>query len=254
MSVVVDILVCLAFVVGTIALSLGAYFLMRFVTGGDPNSRHKEMANAMIIRVAALHGLILALVFAHEMAGYQQLKTQSATEANAVADVYYDIARYDPELAPPLRGALIEYLNVVVDTEWPTLGATGRLAADAWANWDRAYGYVLDLQPISERQTSLRDHMLERLHAVSEARNLRENSGADSINNLFWFAAISGVILIAVGYYYWPPERHNLMLMGLFSTYTGIILFMIFAFSDPFSPPGALTPIPFERLLQDVRE
>ena len=147
MSVVVDILVCLAFVVGTIALSLGAYFLMRFITGGDPDSRHKEMANAMIIRVAALHGLILALVFAHEMAGYQQLKTQSATEANAVADVYYDIARYDAELAPPLRGALIEYLNVVVDTEWPTLGATGRLAADAWANWDRAYGYVLTCSP-----------------------------------------------------------------------------------------------------------
>lgn len=248
MDILRDVAFGIAFISGTVALSLGAYLLARRLTGGRTSDRHKEMAGAMVARIGALHGLILALVFAQEMTAYQRLETQTAAEASAVADVYNDAARYDRVALKPLQEHMTEYLRLVVDSEWAALGAGRGLDNGAWAAWNRAYETVLNLQPTNAREASLRDHMLSSLHGISTARDMRQGEADTSMASLFWFAALSGVVLIAIGYYIYPPERQNLVLMTLFSAYTGVILFLIFGFSNPYSPPAALTPAPLEKL------
>jgi hypothetical protein len=94
--------------------------------------------------------------------------------------------------------------------------------------------------------------MLERLHDVSQSRTKRESNVADSIDSIFWFAALSGVIFIALAYYAYPPRRRNLLLLCLFGAYTGIILFLIYAFSNPYQPPAALAPGPLERVQEQI--
>lgn len=111
---------------------------------------------------------------------------------------------------------------------------------------------MLDLVPATGRQTSLRDHMLRQMQAIAEVRVKRDNHGPDSINVMFWFAAVSGVVLIAFGYYPYAPERRSLMLLSVVGAYTGIILFLIYAFSNPYSPPGALSPGAYERLQKEI--
>lgn len=248
MSDISDILVGTLFVSGTIALSLGVYLAAHWFTRNDGQDRHPEMANSMVVRIGALHGLILALVFAQEMAQYQRLETQTATEASAIADVYNDAARYDPVVLAPLQQTMVDYVRDVITIEWPALGDGQGLNDDAWLQWERAYATVLDLEPANARQTSLREHMITQLHAIATARNLRDTDGNASIIYLFWFAALSGVVLIALGYYSHKPDRHNLILMALFSGYTGVILFLIYGFSNPYMPPAALDPAPLERL------
>lgn len=242
----------IAFIGGTILLTLGSYLAMRFVTGGDPEGKDHELASSVVVRIAALHGLILALVFAQEMIEYQQLKNESAIEADAIADAYYDAERYGLEQGFAIQQALSGYLRVVINQEWAELGSTGELSQTAWDQWDVAYRAVLDLVPATGRQTSLRDHMLRQMQAIAEVRVKRDNHGPDSINLMFWFAAVSGVILVAFGYYPYAPERRSLMLLSVVGAYTGIVLFLIYAFSNPYSPPGALTPGAYERLQKQI--
>lgn len=90
--------------------------------------------------------------------------------------------------------------------------------------------------------------MLVGLHAISQSRNIREAEAVTSLVGFFWLAAISGVILIAAGHYIYAPERQNLILLSLFSAYTGAILFLIFGFSNPYAPPAELSPAPLIRL------
>ena len=247
-----DMFIGALFVAGTVALSLGVYLAARWLTRKDKPDRHPEMANAMVLRIGALHGLILALVFAQEMAAYQRLEAQTATEASAVADVYNDAARYDPVALQPLQAAMVTYTRDVIVNEWPDLGTGAGLDPDAWLQWERAYAIVLDLEPANARQTSLREHMLTQLHAVATARNLRDTDGNAPIMWLFWLAALTGVVLIAIGYYSHAPDRHNLVLMALFSAYTGIILFLIYGFSNPYAAPAALSPAPLESLYAKI--
>ncbi|WP_429810949.1 hypothetical protein [Ensifer sp. B1-9] len=240
------------FVLGTVGLTLAAYFLMRLIMGGEAEGHEKELASSVIFRISALHGLILALVFAQEMVEYQQLKYEMATEAGAIADIFYDAARYGEAIKTPIQQAIAAYAAEVIDGEWQSLADKGRLSSEAWVQWDHAYQQVLNLIPADKRQESLRSQMLERLHDISQSRTKRESNVADSIDSIFWFAALSGVIFIALAYYSFPPMRRNLLLLCLFGAYTGIILFLIYAFSNPYQPPAALAPGPLERVQQQI--
>jgi hypothetical protein len=225
---------------------------MRWFTGGDPSTHTRDLASSVIFRVSALHGLILALVFAQEMVEFQQIKFDGAVEANAVADAYYDSERYDEKAKAEIQAPLAEYLKIVINDEWSKLGSTGFLSPAAWAQWDIVYNKVLDLEPATKRQESLRDNMLASIHTIALTRDKRENHGSDPLNGMFWLAAVSGVVLIALGYFPFPPEQHNLLLICMFGAFTGIVLFFIYAFANPYSPPGALTPAPFERLYEQL--
>ena len=242
----------IAFVVGTTGLSLAAYFVMRLVAGGDPDGQTKDLANSVIIRIASLHALILALVFAQEMLSYEQLKTENAAEANAIADVYFDASRYHADGVPAIQDPLYEYVRIVLGQEWGRLGETGHLMQAAWDQWDRAYSGVLDLTATTDRERSLRAHMLEQVQSIAKTRVRRENHEAFSISGMFWFAAVAGVVFIALAYYCYPPTGHNVMLIGMLGAFTGVILFFIYAFANPYGEPGALQPTAHQRLLEQL--
>lgn len=240
------------FILGTAALTLLCYLLMRYLTGGDPEQHTKDLAGSVIFRVSALHGLILALVFAQEMVDYQQLKFESTVEANAIADVYFDARRYDPDLAATVQEPIKAYLELVVSREWRHLADGKGLYGPAWGQWDAAYEAVLDLKPADQRQESLRSHMLDRIHVISETRVKRENHATNAISAMFWFAALAGVVLIALAYYPYPVQRHNVILIVMFGAFTGLVLFFISAFSNPFDPPGAIGTGPYQRLVEQI--
>jgi len=67
---------------------------------------------------------------------------------------------------------------------------------------------------------------------------------------LFWAAAFIGVILVTIPYFIFSPSRLNLVLLSVYAGFSGFVMFVIFAFSDPFSEPAALPPKAFERLLE----
>ena len=170
------LLVSLAFILGTTALSLLVYLAMRRAMRASIDQAATDLAGSVLTRIAGLHALILALVFAQEMLSYEELKTENATEANAVADVYFDAARYgDGAAEHKIQDALFSYVRIVIDQEWGQLDDSGHLLQPAWDAWDAAYQGVLDLEPATGRQKSLREHMLDQAHVIATTRVKRES-------------------------------------------------------------------------------
>ncbi|MBY8974378.1 DUF4239 domain-containing protein [Rhodobacteraceae bacterium NNCM2] len=243
----------IAITFATIGLILAIYFATRRLLDAQPEQITSDLAGSVLFRISALHGLVLALVFASEIAEYHLLSIESASEVSAVADVYNDIARYGTDHAPMVQASLRRYLEVVVGDEWPGLHDTRGLHRAAWQEWNKVYLTVLDLTPANDRQTSLREHMLTQIHKIAEVRDLRKHHALTNMSGLFWFAAVAGVILVAAAYYTFPPTRDNLVLISIFGGYTGIILFTIFALSSPFGEPGALSPDTYADLLETMK-
>ncbi len=96
--------------------------------------------------------------------------------------------------------------------------------------------------------------MLDRIYAISDSHTKRKSNVADSMSSIFSFAALSGVIFIALAYYSYPPQKRNIVLISMFGAYTGIILFLIYSFSNPYAPPAALSPGPLLRLQEQIRD
>jgi hypothetical protein len=246
---IVSALIGLVFVAVTSALTLGSYLGARriFEIGGD--ERTPDVASTVAVRIAALHGLILALVYAQELDGYRDLRADLVEEAVAVSDVFNDIHRYGGPAVAPVQANLSRYVRIVVDEEWDRLGRGEGLSPAAWVEWDAAYGRLLDLEPESQRQRFLGGRMLDRITAVARLRQSREATSIDRFHTLFWAPAIIGLALVAAPLYVFRPTRTHLALITLFGAYAGVILFFIYGFANPFAEPGRLEPAAFERLL-----
>ncbi len=240
------------FVVLTCALSLLFYAIARRLLARRTSDDTGRLADSVVFRIGALHSLILALVFAQEEVNYASLHETVSTEVAAIGDIFYDLARYDAEANRPLQEQVVGYVEIVAETEWSALAAGG-LSTDAWIAWDSVYVGVLDLEPQSGRQTSLRDSLLRDLDIISDSRNDRELAAIESVTDIFWFAAIFGLILVVTSYFNFKPSPINLALLTGFAAYNGLILFFIAAMNNPFADPAALQPTAFERLGQELR-
>ncbi len=238
------------FVLGTIALALSSYFAMRSIFGTTFSPETESLAGSVIFRVSALHGLILALVFAQEILNYNVVRNDLVDEATAIADIYNDISRYGAETQQEIQAALSSYAKIVVGEEWQRLAEKDRLSDEGWHQREIVYQGLLDLIPTTDRERSLRDHMIDRIQLIAELRQERENSALVRMSGLFWFAAVSGIVLVTLPYFIFAPTRMHLVLLSVYGGFSGIVMFIIYAFSDPFAPPGALAPVAFERLLE----
>ncbi len=134
--------------------------------------------------------------------------------------------------------------------DWPALRETGNLSNSSYIHWEAIYQHVLNLTPENPRENALRDHMLDRVHVIAAQRQSRINAAENTTASLFWLAAAGGVVFICVPYFVFPPRPLNMTLIVIFAGYTGLILYIIFALSDPFSPPAAITPAPFSKMME----
>lgn len=245
-----SIILGLVFITGTILLALAVYFLMRRLVGDNFENDTETLAGSVIFRVSALHGLILALVFAQELVDYNQLQTNLVREATAIADIYNDIRRYGTEAEAPVQAALSAYVRVVVEQEWALLADQQVLSGQAWQLREQVYNALLDLTPETPRQSTLREHMLHKIQLIAELRQERENTALHAISPLFWAAALVGIVLVTIPYFIFRPTKLHIALLSVYGGFTGLVMYTIFAFSDPFDDPGALQPMAFERLLE----
>ncbi|QRM55273.1 DUF4239 domain-containing protein [Sinorhizobium sp. BG8] len=243
-----SILVGIGFVLAAIALVLGCYFGARqLLHGGDELDKTHDVAGTVAVRVAALHGLILALVYAQELDDYKGVRTVITQEAIAISDVYHDISRYGGSAAATIQPELARYLAIVVNEEWDMLGGKNGLSPAAWGVWDSLYGQILDLDPATDRQRYLANRMRNSITDVARLRQTREATGG--LATLFWAPAVIGLALVAIPFYVYRPTRTHITLLSLYGAYAGVLLFFIFAFSNPFAEPGRLPPRAFEHLL-----
>ena len=240
-----------AFVGTAILVVFACYFAARrMLHPGEEGDRTYDMASTVAVRIAALHGLILALVYAQELGDYKDIQSVLAQESIAVSDVFNDIRRYGgPEVAP-VQAGLADYLRIVVGEEWDLLGRREGLSPKAWTEWEAVYGRILDLDPTTPRETFLAGRLRERTAAIAGFRQSREVTAAGGFGGVFWAPALIGLALLAVPFYSFRPTRTHLLLMATFGAYSGVILLFIYAFANPFEPPGKLEPLPFQRLLE----
>lgn len=244
------------FLVITAFLTFGSYFLARFFLMARSDDQARDLASSVIFRVAALHGLILALVFAKELGNSDELARAVNNEATLLESVYFDAARHDGEQTDAIRKAIALYAQEVLENEWNLLSSQGELSNVAWQHFESTIQILLDLEEDSSRQTWLRQRMLDQMVTIETERNRREIVAATDVSMLFWVIAFIGIALVAAPYFPYAPTAANLWLLAIYAAYTGLVLFFIYAFDNPFDGIGKIDPVPlqlfYDRFLHEV--
>ena len=250
-DMVTSIVIGIAFIAGALAIVFGCYFAARkLLNPGLEGDRTHDAAATVAVRIAALHGLILALVYAQELDDYKGIRNNLMEEAVAISDVFTDAGRYGGPVVAPIQHGLSSYVATVVGEEWDMLGHDQGLSARAWVEWNGVYDRLLDLMPETDRQRYLANRMRDRATAIARFRQIREETAAGGFGGMFWAPALIGLCLLSIPFYVYRPTRTHMFLLSIFGAYSGVVLFFIFAFSNPFEQPGKLAPVAFENLLR----
>ena len=245
-----SIFLVLVFVLGSVVFVIGAYLLARHFLSAQIDEHTKDLASSVIFRISALHGLILALVFAQELLNYNAVKNTVTKEAVAVGNVFFDLGRFEQSETLEIRKSLSSYVHSVVHEEWSRLAQGQGLSPASWKHWETAFQGILDLEAETPRKKILLDYVHTNIRLVSGFRRNRENAATSGANPLFWAVAVVGLLLIAIPYFTFPPTRLNLVMLTVFGAYTGLVMFAIAAVANPYNHPAKLYPVELESLFR----
>lgn len=251
-----DFALMLLWIGGGILLAFGTCWLVRTLLpprgGSDGHSYPpavREMVSTAGVRIAALFGILLALVYAQELRRYQDVRDGLHQEAAAVSQIYFDAGRLSGQSGGVIRAALADYVKLLVEVEWPELGKEHKLSRETWEAFDIAQNEALSLEPANARDAAIRETMIGRLTKVADLRSLREHQAAEGAPWLFAVPAVAGLLLVTAPFFIYPRNREVWVMLGAYGAFAGMILFFIHGFASPFSYPLKLSPAPFERLL-----
>ena len=251
----------LLFVVATFAVTFGAYFLAHRWLHGSVDQEARDLSSSMVFRVAAMHGLILALVFSQELANNNAINAGVVREANQLEGVFKDLEFFNAsgqarDDVAAIKATMKLYVEAIISDEWSSLNTDKRLNPLANDYWDQMYQQLLDLPASGDRQTWLRNRMLSKIDAIGLERDSREIAAATDINPIFWIVAFVGIAAIAAPYFVFEMNRVTGLLLIMYTAYVAAVLFFINMFDYPFSDFGMVRPAAlqlfYEQYLQSV--
>ena len=108
----------LAAVALTIAVVVGAVWLIRRTVPATREGFHAEISAPMLGVVAALFGLLLAFVIITAYENFIEAGADVNREADSLASIVRDSTAFPEQDGERVRGAVRTYVRTVVDEEW----------------------------------------------------------------------------------------------------------------------------------------
>ncbi len=216
-------------------------------------SQTKEVRRATsgLFRVIGiLVSLFLSLTFADVMLELNQIEASIEREAVMVEDIYRDLRRYDTVRARKAQLLLVEYVQSVIEDDWPAL-ANDKLSEDAREILWRLENEVLHLEANTDIQKILRPRITSDMDMVSDLRLTRLEQ-ALAKPPLFLIVVVFGFLATMVCFGPHRPNRLTLVLLTFYTSLIGLVIYLILAYSDPFQGVTGIDPVSLQFVLQQI--
>jgi len=219
------------------------------------NSRSKDTRRAadyLFRATGILVSLFLSLTFADVVLELNQIETSIEREAVMIEDIYRDLGRYESNRARKAQILLEDYVNAVIDHDWPAL-ANDSLSQEARDIFDQLEYEVLHLEDETEIQGILRGRIISDVDLVSDLR-LSRLEQAFAKPPLFLIVVFFGFLTTMVCFGAHQPNRLTLMLLSSYTLLIGLVVYLILAFSDPFQGSTGIDPVSLQFILDQIRQ
>ena len=236
---------------GTIA-GTGLLWVRRLIPQSDELT-HNDVAGPIIGTVGTILAVILSFLLVLVWQEYDGAAATVAQEAGAVSDLYH-LGQYFPApVSQRLRSTLVQYINEVIDDEWPAM-RYGRSSLAARNTAFQALSIVAKYEPRSSDQQTVQQSALTAATTFIDARRDRLFANQQGIPIFFW---VGNIILasITVGFCFVFHVRkqgvHLVMTLAL-TTVIATTFVLIALFDYPFRGDTQLPPTVFVDLRQSL--
>jgi uncharacterized membrane-anchored protein len=240
--------------VGAVVVASLAVHLVHKYWSHEERRKHTDVAGFIFAGVAVLYAVMVGFVVLVGWEGLNSARATTYSEANQLANVYWESRSLPPPQGPAIAGLTVGYAHIVVDTEWPLMDQ-GESSAKAQAILNQIRERVFAFQPRTGQQQALYEQALANVNDLSAARRDRLVSMSETVPEPLWVALIfGGVITVAFCLLFGLENQvvHIAMVAGVAALVT-ISLLLVKDMQYPFAGDPHIGPEAFKIFLENVQ-
>lgn len=207
-----------------------------------------EIVVAVGAMVMTLFALVLAFAAVNLYTGYTDAQDNVAQEADALGQITRDVRAFPTPERDRIDDALIAYIRVVHDVEFPAMrsGDASHEHAGIPAT-NRLFALVQGYEPRTESQKAFYGAAVERLNELATLRRNRISAADSSLARSFWtLLLLTAVVSIALTFFLATKNTAlDVVLISAVSLVVGAGLLTIVLLEYPFSGSVSVSGDPF---------
>lgn len=245
-----DILGGLVMVLFSTVSGLTAYLISYKFISKYQSSDLKDPASGLFRLVGILVSLVLSLAFGQVVVEWRDIQNAIKGEVITISDIAIDLQQIDTPQAQALEGVLLDYIQAVIDDDWPALAndELGQQASKELLKLIQGANHINATTPV---QKNLANSIRTKIDRVTDYR-LARLSNALAQPPIYAFVTILGFWVAMVCFGVYRPQGPLLFLLILYTSFLGIVLYLILTLSDPFQGAISIKPDLYERAYSNI--
>lgn len=218
---------------------------------------HNDIIGFTIALVGIVYAVLLAFIAIAVWETYRKGDEVVGAEASYVGDVFRNTVGLPDDVARQLRGHLVEYIDVVIDQEWPAQQA-GRLNESSFQKgWDTLANFqfgIARFRPANAGEAVIQGQLLRSLNSLYDARRGRLLAAGEHITAvIWWIIAIGAMLTVSFSYLFGPPDfKMHAVITGMLAASLAIVVVLIVALDYPFRGPLSVSDEAFHAVKQSM--
>jgi Protein of unknown function (DUF4239) len=215
------------------------------------DDQHNDVYGVYFSMVGLLYAILLAFVVVVAWEQFNSAEESTHTEVTRLSNLFRDAEPLPPDNRDRIQGALVAYVQSVVDREYDAM-ADGESDGLTMAAYENVWSSFYDTRVEGDGPAAtFYDAAVGRLNELGEARRLRILASQSTIPAPLWVLLIGGGLFTIAWLcpFYMADTRIQTWALGTVGAFTGFVLFLIYALQHPFAGDIAIDPGVYQSLL-----
>jgi hypothetical protein len=207
----------------------------------DVNIRHKdtETVGLTYAIVAVIFAVLIAVIVVDVWETAAKADEIATGEANRLSSLVLDSSGLSPQFGGVVRGDVEKYIDIVVESEWPSQksGKTGENVYEAgWSVVGRLSSELAAFEPKTLGENATKAEMLHSVNELIKARRLRILAAAAHLPDVIWqILLFAGGVAVVYTYLFGAKNfGMHLAVTGLIASTIALVFVLIIALDYPF--------------------
>jgi heme/copper-type cytochrome/quinol oxidase subunit 2 len=210
-------------------------------------SHHNDVVSCFVATIGVLYAVLLAMIAVASWNNYTVVDSLVSQEADLVHAMFRDADAFPSPHRERFRSLLREYVDTVINVEWPSLqqGMEEKRAAMAV---DAVYSEWVSFEPKTDKENVVATEIFQRLNTFQTVRRNRIQTGLSGLMPVLWGVVVVGAVLnLGMTYLFWMDDQkvHFVMTAVLGAT-IGMVVYLILALDHPLWGEVSVQPTAFE--------
>jgi hypothetical protein len=242
------------FICGSMLVSVLGLFLVRRRLDVAWLKQQHEVASFFFLMIGTLYAVLIAFAIFVVWGEFQDAGTNLEHEANEVGDLSRMSMVMPEPLRSDVRNALLDYLNAVVDDEFPAM-AENRDSPRTWQAVQKLWDVYNRAEPDSQRMQIYYAESLRQLNELSNSRRIRLFTSRGTVPPTLWDLLLGGGAILIIFTFFFGHESvwSQAAMTAALAAVLAFSLFLVDSFDSPYSGVARVTPEPFRVELVHIK-